>query len=98
MTESFFSFNTYNQPLFHATLDGYDLVIKLHKKKVNDWLGHDFTKPLVSIQQRKPFIPHADYNPVASYLHELRVRNFTKPRIKKHLIWRLIFSSPPTIM
>lgn len=63
--------------MFHASLDGYDLVINLHKKKVNDWLGHDFTKPLVSIQRRKPFIPHADYNPLASYLHELRVSKFS---------------------
>lgn len=39
---------------------------------VNEWLGHDFNKPLVMIQQRKPFIPHVDYNPVESYLNELR--------------------------
>lgn len=70
-----FFISSSDQPLFHASLDGYDLVIKLHKNKVNNWLGHDFTKPLISIQQKKPFIPHADYNPVASYLHELRVTN-----------------------
>lgn len=62
------------QSLFKASTDGYDLIINLNRMEVRDSLVHDFDRPLMSIKKKKPFIPHADYNPVASYLRELRVR------------------------
>lgn len=59
--------------LFNASLDGYDLVINLNKRHLRDALVHNFNRPLISVcRQRKPFIPMSDYNPVESYLHELR--------------------------
>lgn len=61
-------------PLFSASLDGYDLIINLNKSHLRDPLVHDFSRTnSLLIRQRRPFIPIADYNPVESYLDELRV-------------------------
>lgn len=61
--------------LFTASLDGYDLVINLNKDHLRDALLHSFERPnTILSRQRRPFIPIADYNPVESYLKELRVR------------------------
>lgn len=61
------------EPLFTASLEGYNLLINLNKRHLRDNLVHDFSsntnKPC---RQRKPFIPMSDYNPVDSYLNELR--------------------------
>lgn len=59
--------------LFTASLDGYDLIINLDKRHLRDAIVHRFNQPTVAVcRQRKPFIPMSDYNPVESYLYELR--------------------------
>lgn len=59
--------------LFSASLDGYDLIINLNKQHLRDGLVYNLNRPKNFVcRQRKPFIPMSDYNPVASYLHELR--------------------------
>lgn len=64
-----FSANT----LFVASLDGYDLIINLNKKHLRDAMVHNYLRSNDSaLHQRKPFIPMSDYNPIESYLHELR--------------------------
>lgn len=60
------------EPLFNPSLDGYDLIIKLNKSHLRTSLLHNFRKN-VDHAQCKPYIPLVDYNPVESYLKELRV-------------------------
>lgn len=60
-------------PLFSASMDGYNLIINLEKKQVRDNLVYDFSSnSKKNCRQRKPFIPLSDFNPVDSYLNELR--------------------------
>lgn len=60
-------------PLFTPSMEGYNLIINLNRRHVRDNLVYDFTSyNNKSSRQRKPFIPISDYNPVASYLNELR--------------------------
>lgn len=60
-------------PLFMASMEGYNLIINLNKRHLRDNLVHEFShdnpKP---VRQRKPFIPMSDYNPIVSLLNELR--------------------------
>lgn len=61
------------EPLFTASVDGYNLIINLNKRHLRDNLVHDFSSNSKRpCRQRKPFIPLSDYNPVDSYLNELR--------------------------
>lgn len=61
-------------PLFTASLTGYNLIIKLNKRQLRDNVVHEFSKNTTTqVRQRKPFIPMSDYNPVKSYLNELRL-------------------------
>lgn len=60
-------------PLYIASMDGYNLIINLKKIHVRDSLLHNFSSNIQKpIRQRKPFIPIADLNPVQAYLNELR--------------------------
>lgn len=58
------------QTLFETSLDGYDVVINLKKDFVRESFLNDFKNV-----RKSAFIdvPPANYNPVESYLKELRV-------------------------
>lgn len=59
-------------PLFTPSMDGYNLIINLNQRHLRDNLVHDFSNKNKVCRQRRPFIPMSDYNPVHSYLNELR--------------------------
>lgn len=60
-------------PLFTPSMEGYNLIINLNRKQLRDKYLHEFSSNSKHPnRQRKPFIPMSDYNPVDSYLHELR--------------------------
>lgn len=61
------------EPLFTASFEGYNLIINLNSYHVRDMLVHEFSSNLVKVRkQRRPFIPKSGYDPVQSYLNELR--------------------------
>lgn len=67
-------FNDFDaDPLFTPSFEGYNLIIKLNRRHLRDNLVHVFSSDSKhACRQRKPFIPMSDYNPVDSYLNELR--------------------------
>lgn len=58
-------------PLFTASTDGYNLLINLNRSHLRENLVYEFGNKKV-VRQKRPFIPMSDYNPVESYLNELR--------------------------
>lgn len=59
-------------PLFTASTDGYNLLINLNRSQLRESLVYEFSSDRKVVRQKRPFIPMSDYNPVVSYLHELR--------------------------
>lgn len=60
-------------PLFTASTDGYNLLINLNRKHLRDNLVYEFSSEgKKMVRQKRPFIPMSDYNPIESYLSELR--------------------------
>lgn len=60
-------------PLFAASTDGYNMMINLNRKLLRDNLVHEFSSGNNKLaRQKRPFIPMSDYNPIESYLNELR--------------------------